>query len=183
MLGDPPHPNMAQCAGGRWKFNEGDDGVMPDVQIVTYALDKLAVSFECTGFTEDYMFKTPMSIRESDQFPFWPQNTSRIEIYGTKRMMYLGRVAETADVDSIFHDARHPYTKALLRSIPKVAGGVRERLNSIRGMVPDPFNRPPGCVFHPRCDEFIPGVCDKKRPELVEVEPGHFVSCWAVTES
>lgn len=97
-------------------------------------------------------------------------------------VMYLGRVVETANVDVIFHDAHHPYTKALLRSIPKVAGGVRERLNSIRGMVPDPFNRPSGCVFHPRCDEFIPGVCDKKAPELVEVAPGHLVSCWAVTE-
>ncbi len=98
-------------------------------------------------------------------------------------VMYLGRAAETADVDSIFHDARHPYTKALLRSIPKVTGGARERLNSIRGMVPDPFNRPPGCVFHPRCDEFIPGVCDKTAPELVEVAPDHLVSCWAATES
>ncbi|MBN1874531.1 MAG: ABC transporter ATP-binding protein [Anaerolineae bacterium] len=96
-------------------------------------------------------------------------------------VMYLGRVAETANVDAIFHDARHPYTKALLRSIPKVSGGVRERLNSIRGMVPDPFNRPEGCVFHPRCDEFIPGICDKQAPTLVEIAPGHHVSCWAAT--
>jgi hypothetical protein len=65
---------------------------MPDVQIVTYEFDKMAMSFDCTGFTEKYMFKTPMGIRQSDQFPFWPLNTSRIEIYGTKRMMYLGRV-------------------------------------------------------------------------------------------
>ena len=97
-------------------------------------------------------------------------------------VMYLGRVAETSDVDTIFHDARHPYTKALLRSIPRVEGSVRERLNSIRGMVPDPFNRPPGCVFHPRCDEFIPGVCDREAPELVEIAPNHLVSCWAATE-
>lgn len=94
-------------------------------------------------------------------------------------VMYLGRVAETTDVDTIFHDPRHPYTKALLRSIPRVEGGVRERLNSIRGMVPDPFNRPEGCVFHPRCDEFIPGVCNREAPTLTEITPGHFVSCWA----
>jgi predicted dehydrogenase len=93
VLGDPPHPQSVQCVGGRWKFGpEEDDGVMPDVQIVTYEFDKMAMSFDCTGFTEQYMFKTPMSIREADQFPFWPLNTSRIEIYGTKRMMYLGRV-------------------------------------------------------------------------------------------
>jgi len=91
VLGDPPHPKSVQCVGGRWKFEE-DDGVMPDVQIVAFEFDKMAMSFENTGFTEKYMFKTPMSIRQSDAFPFWPQNTSRIEIYGTKRMMYLGRV-------------------------------------------------------------------------------------------
>jgi hypothetical protein len=93
VLGDPAHPKSVQCVGGRWKFDPAeDDGVMPDVMIVTYEFDKLAVSFDCTGFTEKYMIKTPMSIRESDQFPHWAQNTSRIELYGTKRMMYLGRV-------------------------------------------------------------------------------------------
>jgi peptide/nickel transport system ATP-binding protein len=97
-------------------------------------------------------------------------------------VMYLGRVAESADVDTIFHDARHPYTKALLRSIPRVEAGARERLDSIRGMVPDPFNRPQGCVFHPRCDEFREGVCDVQAPTMVEVAPGHHVSCWAVGE-
>jgi len=93
VLGDPPHPKSVQCVGGRWKFDKQEDnGVMPDVMIVTYEFDKMAMSFDCTGFTEKYMFKTPMSIRQSDQFPHWSQNTSRIEIYGTKRMMYLGRV-------------------------------------------------------------------------------------------
>jgi oligopeptide/dipeptide ABC transporter ATP-binding protein len=97
-------------------------------------------------------------------------------------VMYLGRVAESADVDTIFHDPRHPYTQALLRSIPRVEGGRRERLDSIRGMVPDPYNRPQGCVFHPRCDEFREGVCDVRAPSAVEVAPGHYVSCWATTE-
>jgi oligopeptide/dipeptide ABC transporter ATP-binding protein len=98
-------------------------------------------------------------------------------------VMYLGRVVETADVDTIFHDARHPYTQALLRSIPRVEGGVRERLNSIRGMVPDPFNRPAGCVFNPRCDDYDPDACRPEEPTLVQVAPGHYVSCWARTES
>ncbi len=91
VIGDPPHPKSVQCVGGRWKFEE-DDGVMPDVQIVAYEFDKMAMSFDCTGFTEKYLFKTPMAIRQSDQLPFWPLNTSRIEIYGTERVMYLGRV-------------------------------------------------------------------------------------------
>jgi peptide/nickel transport system ATP-binding protein len=92
-------------------------------------------------------------------------------------VMYLGRVAETADVDSIFHDPRHPYTQALLRSIPKVGRKARQRLDSIRGMVPDPFNRPNGCVFHPRCASYRRGVCNQEVPQPTEVGPGHEVSC------
>jgi len=63
---------------------------MPDVQIVTYEFDRLVMTFENTGFTP-YMFKTPPYIRDGDLFPFWPQNSDRIEIYGTKQMMYLAR--------------------------------------------------------------------------------------------
>ncbi len=88
VLGDPPHPRGVNCAGGRWQYDDG--GEMPDVQIVTFEFDRLVMTFENTGFTS-YMFKTPQSIRDGDQFPFWPQNSSRIEIYGTRRMMYLGR--------------------------------------------------------------------------------------------
>jgi peptide/nickel transport system ATP-binding protein len=92
-------------------------------------------------------------------------------------VMYLGRVVETADVDSIFHDPRHPYTQALLRSIPKVGREARQRLNSIEGMVPDPFTRPNGCYFHPRCTAFMEGLCDRETPEPVQVGPGRSVSC------
>jgi peptide/nickel transport system ATP-binding protein len=92
-------------------------------------------------------------------------------------VMYLGRVVETADVDSIFHDPKHPYTQALLRSIPKVGRKARERLNSIEGMVPDPFTRPSGCYFHPRCTAFMAGICDRETPSLTQVGPGRSVSC------
>ncbi len=88
VIGDPPHPKSVHCVGGRWQFDDG--GQMPDVQIVTFEFDKLAMTFENTGFTP-YLFKTPFEIRNSDKFPYWPQNSSRIEIYGTKQMMYLGR--------------------------------------------------------------------------------------------
>jgi oligopeptide/dipeptide ABC transporter ATP-binding protein len=92
-------------------------------------------------------------------------------------VMYLGRVVETADVDSTFHDPKHPYTQALLRSIPKVGRKARQRLDSIEGMVPDPFTRPAGCYFHPRCTSFIPGLCDKVAPAPVLISEGHTVSC------
>ena len=88
VIGDPPHPKSVTAAGGRWQYNDG--GEMPDVEIATFQFDRLVMTFENTGFTP-YMFKTPGEIRAGDQFPFWPRNSSRIEIYGTKRMMYLGR--------------------------------------------------------------------------------------------
>jgi peptide/nickel transport system ATP-binding protein len=92
-------------------------------------------------------------------------------------VMYLGRVVETADVDSIFHDPKHPYTQALLRSIPKVGGKARQRLDSIEGMVPDPFTRPSGCYFHPRCASYMDGVCNQTVPQPAQIAPGRAVSC------
>ena len=72
-------------------------------------------------------------------------------------VMYLGRVVEQAPVDAIFHDPKHPYTQALLRSIPSIRSRTRERLTPIAGSVPHPYNRPTGCPFHPRCPEFMLG--------------------------
>ena len=93
-------------------------------------------------------------------------------------VMYLGQVAERGDVDSIFHDPKHPYTQSLLKSIPRL--GVsrnRQRLDSIRGMVPDPYNRPTGCMFGPRCDHFMPGRCDTISPPAIPLGPGREVHC------
>ena len=79
-------------------------------------------------------------------------------------VMYLGRVVEQAPVDEIFHAPRHPYTQALLRSIPRMRSRSRERLTAIAGAVPHPYDRPSGCPFHPRCPEFMPGRCDVEAP-------------------
>jgi peptide/nickel transport system ATP-binding protein len=79
-------------------------------------------------------------------------------------VMYLGLVVERGTVDEIFHDPKHPYTRALLRSIPRLGQGGRERLDSIKGMVPSPFDRPRGCPFHTRCEAFMPGKCDVTLP-------------------
>jgi peptide/nickel transport system ATP-binding protein len=92
--------------------------------------------------------------------------------------MYLGRVVEQAPVDAISHAPRHPYTRALLRSIPRMRARSRERLTPIAGAVPHPYNRPAGCPFHPRCPEFIAGRCDRATPELRPVAPDHAVSCF-----
>jgi peptide/nickel transport system ATP-binding protein len=93
-------------------------------------------------------------------------------------VMYLGRVVEQAPVDEIFYAPKHPYTQALLRSIPHIRSKPREHLASIAGFVPHPYNRPPGCPFHPRCASFMPGVCDRHEPDLQQLEAQHAVSCF-----
>ena len=93
-------------------------------------------------------------------------------------VMYLGRVVEQAPVDAIFHAPRHPYTQALLRSIPRIRSRSRERLTPIAGSVPHPYDRPTGCPFHPRCAEFMAGRCDRQAPSLRPVGDHHAVSCF-----
>ncbi len=93
-------------------------------------------------------------------------------------VMYLGRVVEQAPVDEIFHAPRHPYTQALLRSIPRMRSRSRERLIPIAGAVPHPYDRPSGCPFHPRCPQFMAGRCDVEAPTLRPVGDKHTVSCF-----
>ena len=92
-------------------------------------------------------------------------------------VMYLGKVAETAAVDPIFHDPKHPYTRALHHSIPKFGDTQRGALEAIRGMVPHPFARPGGCTFHPRCESFMADECDRTEPSAVALESGATVRC------
>ena len=93
-------------------------------------------------------------------------------------VMYLGRVVERGSVDQIFHDPRHPYTKALLQSIPSIEAVPKSKLPTIAGSIPHPFNRPAGCPFHPRCASFIPGRCDVAEPALVDVGRQQQASCF-----
>ena len=93
-------------------------------------------------------------------------------------VMYLGKVVEQSDIATLFDDPQHPYTKALMQSVPKVGRKSGERLEAIRGMVPSPRNIPAGCAFHPRCESFMRGTCDAHAPKLRETKPGHAVSCF-----
>ncbi len=90
-------------------------------------------------------------------------------------VMYAGRIAEYAPVGELFSRPKHPYTVGLFRSIPKL-GEVRERLDVIPGMVPDPLELPVGCKFHPRCP-MARQECRSLEPELREVAPGHASAC------
>jgi oligopeptide/dipeptide ABC transporter ATP-binding protein len=92
-------------------------------------------------------------------------------------VMYLGKVVEQGPVDRIFHAPKHPYTRALLRSIPGVQNEARVMLPTISGSIPHPFARPAGCAFHPRCTEAVPGVSDRIVPELIDLGGRHVVAC------
>jgi peptide/nickel transport system ATP-binding protein len=92
-------------------------------------------------------------------------------------VMYLGKIVERADVDTIYHNPQHPYTRNLLLSIPRLGQKTGRRLQAIKGMVPDPFNLPQGCSFHTRCPDFMPGVCDAALPPEVEISTEHRVLC------
>jgi peptide/nickel transport system ATP-binding protein len=92
-------------------------------------------------------------------------------------VMYLGRVMEEGPVDDIFHAPKHPYTRALLRSIPSLYGETRVALPTIAGALPHPFNRPPGCPFHPRCPDAMPR-CSQAVPALKPVSTNQLASCF-----
>ena len=98
-------------------------------------------------------------------------------------VMYLGRIIEFAPVRELFRSPRHPYTRALLRSVPDLDATPRQRLATIGGAVPQPGSRPPiGCPFHPRCPEVIPGRCDVTIP--APVPPGAAgASCFLVEDA
>jgi peptide/nickel transport system ATP-binding protein len=93
-------------------------------------------------------------------------------------VMYLGRVMETGPIDDIFHNPQHPYTRALLKSIPTIRTQTRARLPVIEGAIPHPFNRPPGCPFFPRCPDYMAGECDRRTPVLQPVNSKQSASCF-----
>ncbi len=92
-------------------------------------------------------------------------------------VMYLGEIVEKAPVWSLFDDPKHPYTQALLESIPHLGTMPKERLRSIVGRVPDPYQLPTGCRFHTRCEFVRPGICDTVKPQTIQVESNHTVAC------
>ena len=97
-------------------------------------------------------------------------------------VMYLGRIVEYTDVDSLFYDSKHPYTSALIKSIPKIGNKSSTRLESVPGAVPVPINRPAGCGFFPRCAVAIDGLCNRVDPPLIQIEDGHSVACFVYPE-
>jgi peptide/nickel transport system ATP-binding protein len=93
-------------------------------------------------------------------------------------VMYLGRVMERGPVDDIFHAPKHPYTRALLDSIPSLLAAPQSTLPTIAGSIPHPLGRPPGCAFHPRCPDAMAALCDRRAPALRPVGGEQWASCF-----
>jgi len=90
--------------------------------------------------------------------------------------MYLGRIVEYADTRSIFTNAQHPYTEALLAAVPVPDPAIKRKKIVLQGDVPSPVKPPSGCHFHTRCPYAV-ARCKVESPPLREIAPGHLVSC------
>lgn len=102
------------------------------------------------------------------------------ELCDSVAIMYAGRILEKSDAKSLYDNPLHPYTQGLFSSIPDLTKNVA-RLNTITGLPPDPTALPAGCCFAPRC-EFAEPACSEDAPDMIEMEPGHFVACFKVHE-
>jgi len=92
-------------------------------------------------------------------------------------VMYLGRVVEIAPANALYSNPRHPYTEALLSAVPIPDPKVKRQRVRLQGDVPSPLKPPAGCHFHTRCPIAQKGLCDRERPVLKDVGPGHRVAC------
>lgn len=98
------------------------------------------------------------------------------EIADRVAVMYCGVIVEAGEVEEIFYRPKHPYTRALLSSIPSVVGELDD-LKPVPGPLPDPVNPPPGCEFHPRCPHAVE-KCSRSRPPLEDLGGGSLVACY-----
>jgi peptide/nickel transport system ATP-binding protein len=99
------------------------------------------------------------------------------QIADTVAIMYMGKVVEYGPVREILNNPRHPYTSNLLQAVPRLGKTAGQRLVAIEGSVPSPFQRLPGCSFHPRCSSIIPGRCDVETPARTRIDDHHTVRC------
>ncbi|MCD6344630.1 MAG: ATP-binding cassette domain-containing protein [Anaerolineae bacterium] len=96
-------------------------------------------------------------------------------------VMYVGKIAEVVDSDTLYNNPLHPYTEALMSAIPKPDPLYKSERIIMQGDVADPSNPPSGCYFHPRCN-YAQDICKEKEPEFREIKPGHFVACHLAEE-
>tara|TARA_B100001093_G_C26165166_1_gene733253 strand:- start:181 stop:558 length:378 start_codon:yes stop_codon:yes gene_type:complete len=93
-------------------------------------------------------------------------------------VMYLGKIVERTSVKNLFDNPLHPYSKALIDSIPRIGKTKKQKLFSIKGVVPAPLENRSGCDFYGRCEKAIHNLCNKKSPVLSEINKNHEVRCF-----
>ena len=96
-------------------------------------------------------------------------------------VMYVGKIVEVAETETLFQAPKHPYTEALLSAVPKPDPRLRSGRIVLKGEVADPANPPSGCYFHPRCAHAI-DRCRSETPRLEQIAPGHFAACHRARE-
>ncbi len=96
-------------------------------------------------------------------------------------VMYVGKIVEMADTEELLSHPLHPYTEALLSSIPPADPDIHPNRIQLQGEVPSPANPPKGCIFHPRCS-YAKEICSQQEPRLTEIASGHFASCHFAAE-
>ena len=99
------------------------------------------------------------------------------ELADNVAVMYMGNIVESGDARAVLTRSAHPYTRALLKSIPVLGRGKKQELEPIKGSTPDPYDRPKGCQFAPRCG-YATEQCMQEMPPETEIEPGHFCRCF-----
>ncbi len=96
-------------------------------------------------------------------------------------VMYLGKLVEKGPVRDVIRNPAHPYTRGLLKALPQL-DDLDAPLVPVAGDIPSPLDRPPGCVFHTRCDQSMLGICDKMVPAVSTISDGHEASCFALED-
>ena len=146
----------------------------PDILIAdepTTALD-VTIQAQILELIKEFQNKSKMSVI------FITHNLAVVaQICDTVSVMYAGRIVEQGSVEDIFYDPQHPYTKGLLKSMPRIDSKEQVRLESIKGTPVDMLNPPEGCGFSTRCDHCM-NICLKKEPPMVEMGEGHRSKCF-----